>query len=85
MVINLRFPKFDYINEVSVVKNSMSVMICLFSSWGILLAPTLLYMFLLGDLMGMTAYLGICTVLLLAACALLYAKLCRSEERFMEL
>lgn len=85
VVINLRFPKFDYINEVSVVKNSMSVMICLFSSWGILLAPTLLYMFLLGDLMGMTAYLGICTVLLLAACALLYAKLCRSEERFMEL
>ena len=33
----------------------------------------------------MTAYLGICAALLLIACLLLYAKLGRSEERFMEL
>lgn len=85
VVINLRFPKFDYINEVSVVKNSLSVCICLFSSWGILAAPTLLYAFLLKDVIGMTAFLGVCGALLLIACALLYAKLCRSEERFMEL
>lgn len=85
VVINLRFPKFDYINEVNVVKNSMSVIICLFSSWGILAAPTLLYVFLLSDVVGMTAYLGICAALLLIACLLLYAKLGRSEERFMEL
>ncbi len=85
VVINLRFPKFDYINEVNVVKNSMSVVVCLFSSWGILLAPTLLYVFLLSDVVGMTAYLGICAALLLVACLLLYAKLGRSEERFMEL
>lgn len=85
VVINLRFPKFDYINEVNVVKNSMSVVVCLFSSWGILAAPTLLYVFLLSDVVGMTAYLGICAALLLIACLLLYAKLGRSEERFMEL
>lgn len=85
VVINLRFPKFDYINEVNVVKNSLSVCVCLFSSWGILIAPTLLYVFLLSDVIGMTAYLGICGAALLVACALLYLKLCRSEERFMEL
>ena len=33
----------------------------------------------------MTAYLGICMALLLTACLLLYLKLCRSEERFLEL
>ena len=85
VVINLRFPKFDYINEVNVVKNSLSVCVCLFSSWGILAAPTLLYIFVLGDMVSMTAYLGICTALLLIACLLLYLKLCRSEERFLEL
>lgn len=85
VVINLRFPKFDYINEVNVVKNSLSVCVCLFSSWGILIAPTLLYVFLLSDVIGMTAYLGICGAALLVTCALLYLKLCRSEERFMEL
>lgn len=85
VVINLRFPKFDYINEVNVVKNSLSVCVCLFSSWGILAAPTLLYVFLLNDVVSMTAFLGICMALLLIACLLLYLKLCRSEERFMEL
>ena len=85
VVINLRFPKFDYINEVNVVKNSLSVCVCLFSSWGILIAPALLYVFVLGDMVSMTAYLGICTALLLIACLLLYLKLCRSEERFLEL
>ena len=85
VVINLRFPKFDYINEVNVVKNSLSVCVCLFSSWGILAAPTLLYAFLLKDIIGMTAFLGICMGLLLIACLLLYLKLCRSEERFLEL
>ena len=85
VVINLRFPKFDYINEVNVVKNSLSVCVCLFSSWGILAAPTLLYVFVLGDMVSMTAYLGICMALLLIACLLLYLKLCRSEERFLEL
>ena len=85
VVINLRFPKFDYINEVNVVKNSLSVCVCLFSSWGILAAPTLLYIFVLGDMVSMTAFLGICTALLLIACLLLYLKLCRSEERFLEL
>ena len=85
VVINLRFPKFDYINEVNVVKNSLSVCVCLFSSWGILAAPTLLYVFLLNGVVSMTAFLGICTALLLIACLLLYLKLCRSEERFLEL
>lgn len=85
VVINLRFPKFDYINEVNVVKNSLSVCVCLFSSWGILAAPTLLYVFVLNGVVSMTAFLGICTALLLIACLLLYLKLCRSEERFLEL
>jgi ABC-2 type transport system permease protein len=85
VVINLRFPKFDYINEVNVVKNSLSVCVCLFSSWGILAAPALLYVFVLSDVLSMTVFLGICTALLLIACLLLYLKLCRSEERFLEL
>ena len=43
VVTNLRFPKFDYINETAVIKNSLSVVIAMFGSWGVLAAPGVLF------------------------------------------
>ena len=84
--VNLRYPKFDYINETAVIKNSMSVTVTLFGSWALLAAAALLYGLALHRVMGMTAYLYICAALLAALCAALYLSLHRSgARRFAEL
>ena len=86
VAVNLRYPKFDYINETAVIKNSMSVTVTLFGSWALLAAAALLYGLALHRVMGMTAYLYICAALLAALCAALYVSLHRSgARRFAEL
>lgn len=86
VVANLRFPKFDYINETAVVKNSASVVIAMFGSWAVLAAPAILYFVLLDGLVGLTAYLYICAAALAAACAAMYAYLgCGGSRRFENL
>ena len=86
VAVNLRYPKFDYINETAVIKNSMSVIVTLFGSWALLAAAALLYGLALHRVMGMTAYLYICAALLAALCAALYLSLRRSgARRFAEL
>ena len=86
VAVNLRYPKFDYINETAVIKNSMSVTVTLFGSWALLAAAALLYGLALHRVMGMTAYLSICAALLAALCAALYLSLRRSgARRFAEL
>ena len=78
VVINLRFPKFDYINETAVIKNSMSVMITMFASWAVLAAPVILYVIALDGVLTVTVYMYICAALLAAACAAMYIYLGRS-------
>ena len=86
VAVNLRYPKFDYINETAVIKNSMSVTVTLFGSWALLAAAALLYGLALHRVMGMTPYLYICAALLAALCAALYLSLHRSgARRFAEL
>lgn len=86
VAVNLRYPKFDYINETAVIKNSMSVLVTLFGSWALLAAAALLYGLALHRVMGMTPYLYICAALLAALCAALYLSLRRSgARRFAEL
>ena len=84
VVTNLRFPKFDYINETAVIKNSASVVIAMFGSWAVLAAPAILYFVLPDGLVGLTAYLYICAAALAAACAAMYAYLGRGGSRRFE-
>ena len=86
VIVNVRFPKFDYINETSVVKNSMSVSLTMFGSWGVLALPVLLYVIALRSVIGVAAYLYICTALLCVLCAAMYVHLGRGcAKRFEEL
>lgn len=78
VVTNLHFPKFDYINETAVIKNSMSVMITMFASWAVLAAPVILYVIALDGVLTVTVYMYICAALLAAACAAMYIYLGRS-------
>ncbi len=81
VVMNLRFPKFDYINETAVIKNSVSVMLTMFASWGVLAAPCVLYAVVLSGFVGITAYLYVCAALLALACAAMYVYLGRGGAR----
>ena len=72
VVVNLRFPKFDYINETVVIKQSMSTMICMFGSMAVVLVLSLLYALLLASTVAPILFLTICFVLLATACTLMW-------------
>lgn len=63
VIVSLRFPKFDYINETMVVKQSMSTLVCMFMGFGSVLIPALIYALLLSGIMTSTTYLLLCTIL----------------------
>lgn len=71
VAVNLRFPKFDYINETAVIKQSMSTMVCMFGTMAVVLVLSLLYALVLSAVSPM-AYLAACLVLILAADVLLW-------------
>ena len=73
--LNLSFPKFDYINETSVIKNSMSVTLTLFGAWLVIAALALVYALLLRDALSPVNYLCACAAALLAASAALQTHL----------
>ena len=56
VVVNLHFPRFDWINETVAVKQSMSTFIAMFASMGAVLVPVVLY-FLASRVMGAELYL----------------------------
>ena len=72
MVVNLHFPKFDYINETVVIKQSMSTMICMFGSMAVVLVLALLYALLLSASVAPTLFLAVCLVLLVIVCVLMW-------------
>lgn len=84
VVANLHFPKFDYINETAVIKNSASVVISMFASWAVLAAPVPLYVLALKDVLSVNAMLYIFAALLAAACAALYAHLGHRGTKIFE-
>ncbi len=63
LIVNLRFPKFDWVSEVVAIKQSASSMITMFGSMAVLLIPILLYAFLLKDKISAEVYLGGWTVI----------------------
>ena len=72
VVVNLRFPKFDYINETAVIKQGMSTMICMFGSMAVVLVLALLYALLLASTVAPILFLTICFVLLATTCTLMW-------------
>lgn len=68
VVINLHFPKFDWINETIAIKQGMSTMIAMFASWGVITAPALLYGLLLYEKMTAEVFMLICAVIIGALC-----------------
>lgn len=86
VVVNLHFPKFDFINEVAVVKQSASVMVTMFAAMGIVALPAVLYVFVLRDTVSANAYLLLYSAVLIAASLVMDAYLKKGgSQRFAEL
>ena len=81
MVVNLRWPRFVYVNETVVIKQSASVTITMFSGMGVVLLPMLLYVLVLRKVMDVQTVLAIYTVLLAIACGVMYDYLTHRAER----
>ncbi|MDD4772583.1 MAG: hypothetical protein PHZ09_03155 [Eubacteriales bacterium] len=72
VVINLRFPKFDWISETVAVKQSLSSVLTMFGSLAVVTLPIILYIYLLRDLMSAELCITLFGLLLGAASALMY-------------
>lgn len=59
VALNLRFHRFDWINETAAVKSGMSVMLAMFGSMAILAIPALLYALLAAEYIGAAVYMAL--------------------------
>ena len=75
LFLNLMFPKLDWLNEVSAVKQGASTLIAMFVGMGSVVVLIVLYI-LLSGVIGMKLYLTLCAVfyLVLSAAAYLYIR-----------
>ncbi len=71
VVVNLHFPKFDFISETAVVKQSMSVLISMFASMGAVILPAMLYIWLLKEILSGDVFILIFTAVLVLAGAVM--------------
>ncbi|MDR2043339.1 MAG: hypothetical protein LBQ15_03045 [Clostridium sp.] len=81
LAVNLHFPKFDWTNEIYVVKQGMSAMLTIFGSMGLLVGLGLLYFFLVSAVVSVTAYFWICGALFAAVGACVYGWLMKSGAK----
>ena len=74
LLLNLRFPKFDWINEAVAVKQSMSVFLAVMIAMISSIAPVVLYFFAIRKTeLGAGVYVIIVTAVFAALSAALYA------------
>lgn len=60
LIVNLWKPKFDWVNETVVVKQSASVMITLFSTMALVIMIGICYFSFLSEFMNVKTYVYIC-------------------------
>ncbi|MDR1412313.1 MAG: hypothetical protein LBJ07_00060 [Actinomycetes bacterium] len=78
LAINLRFPKLNWVNEMSVVKRGAAPMITLFGGMAVIGGLALLYAFLLVEALPVQTYLWLCALFFAIGAAFLYAWLMKS-------
>lgn len=66
LICNLKSPKFDWINETQVVKQSMSVLIAMLLSSLLVIIPGVLFFVVFGGMISSTLFMAIYTLLLIA-------------------
>lgn len=84
LAVNLKFPKFDWINETAAIKQSISTMIAMFGSMGVVALPIIIYAAALKDFVSIEAFMLIAAVLFAAICAALYRYLMTRGKSIFE-
>jgi ABC-2 type transport system permease protein len=72
VVVNMHFPKFDWVNETVPIKQSMSTVITMFTSMAVVLLPTVLYSAALAQTLTIELFMIIYTIVIIALCLLMY-------------
>ena len=84
IIINLAFPRFDWINPVQPVKQGLSSMLTMLCGMALLGVTALTYVFLSSKMFEFDIYLLICTGALIAISAGMYAYLIGAGSRRFE-
>ncbi|WP_419024174.1 hypothetical protein [Emergencia sp.] len=86
IALNLKYPKFDWVNETDAVKQGVAPFLAMFIAAATVALPVLLYAFLFSDMVSAEIYLCIVFLLFVAASAVLYRYLTtRGVEIFKNL
>jgi len=84
LAINLHFPKFDWLNEVYVVKQGLSAMVSMFGAMGLIVVVALAYAFLLTTVISLTVFLWLFALLSAVIAFVTYAWLLTSGAKKFE-
>lgn len=84
IMINLRFPKFDWISETAAVKQSASGIVAMFAGWAVILIPTLLYILVLAPYVAVDAYIFLMMAVFLALSLVMYSRVHTSWSRKLD-
>ncbi len=86
VTVNLHFPKFDWINETVAIKQSLSTFVVMLGGMAIVTAALLLYIYALADIVSITLYIGLFTILMAAICVAFFLYLrTKGSDRFASL
>ena len=86
IVLNLQFPKFNWVNEIQAVKQGASPLLAMLSSMVVVIGPPVLYVTLLMGKMSPEAFTLLFMLLLAIVCGAFYAYICTAGSRkFSEL
>ncbi|UOO37643.1 hypothetical protein IZU99_10435 [Oscillospiraceae bacterium CM] len=84
VVMNLQFPKFDWINELQPIKQGLSVLITMFGAMAFIAALIVLYVVVLAGVFTVELYLMLCAVLFAVLSSALYLYLSGGGSRRFE-
>jgi len=86
VTVNMKSPRFDWLNEAEVIKRGSAMLITIAISFGAALVPLFVYLLLLHWVINFSVFMLIYSAALLAAAALMYKKLKKSgDARFAAL
>lgn len=84
VVINLQFPKFDWINELQPIKQGVSVLITMFGTAALIAALAIIYALVLSNVFVAEQYLALCAALFAVLSGVLYYYLRTGGSRRFE-
>ena len=86
IMLNLLYPKFDWINEIDAVKQGLAPMLAVFIPMATIVLPVLLYTAIFNRILNPPVYVMIVLFLFVVACFVLRRYLCqRGTKRFLQL